>query len=195
MLLLLLAGCASDGRTLAEPEDWQTTTTRPLPPTSAPPQEESQTGLSLSSPDFAAGGEAPEATTCRDNNQFPNLRWSQLPTSAAEVVVVLSDQTNPEEPLLLWLMAGINPTATSLDAGTLPAGAFESLNDYGNHGYGSPCIDELGSGPRDLQFRVYVLNEPSGLAPQDPGNQAWETVKARSVDTASLLMRVNESSP
>ena len=32
----------------------------------------------------------------------------------AEIAVTLSDQTNPEEPLLLWLMAGISPSIRAL---------------------------------------------------------------------------------
>ena len=102
----------------------------------------------------------------------------------------LSDQTDPEEPLLLWLMAGIDPAREGLEAGTMPVGAFETLNDYGNPGYGSPCLDTFASGRRDLQFRLHVMNQPSGIAPGDPGNEAWTSVRAQSVDSASLLSRI-----
>jgi hypothetical protein len=189
--MVVLAGCASDGRTLRAPEDWQTTTTRPLPPTSAPPSEASESGLDLSSPDFEPGGLAPADTTCAGNNQFPNLGWENLPDGTAEIGLTLSDQTDPDEPLLLWLMAGIGPSEPGLDAGTLPGGAFETLNDYGNPGYGTPCLEDLGEGSRDLQFRIYILDQPSGLAPGDPGNDAWTALHARAVDTASLLMRID----
>ncbi|MFW2381370.1 MAG: hypothetical protein ACN4GZ_06380, partial [Acidimicrobiales bacterium] len=57
-LVMLASGCASDGKDLAEPRPWQTTTTRPLPPTSAPDQSTGNDGMSLSSSEFAAGGEA-----------------------------------------------------------------------------------------------------------------------------------------
>ena len=191
---LLLAGCANDGRTLSPPEDWQTTTTRPLPPTSAPESETSESGLALSSPDFAPGDPAPAETTCSGNNVFPALEWQDLPSDTAEIAVTLSDQTDPEDPLLLWLMAGINPNETGLSSGLAPAGAYETLNDYGNLGYGSPCLDSLGDGDRDLQFRIYILDQPSGLAAGDPGNEAWDTLAASAVDTASLLMRVSSAS-
>ena len=187
---LVGAGCASDGRTLAAPSPDQTTTTRPPPPTSAPPSEPSETGLSLSSPDFEPGGDAPIDTTCQGANVFPALTWAELPDSAVEIVVTLSDQTDPDEPLLLWLMAGISPLETGLDAGFAPAGAYETLNDYGNLGYGTPCLDRLTAGRRDLQFRIHVLDQPSGLAPGDPGNESWDSVRALAVDSASLLMRI-----
>lgn len=187
------AACASDGRELAEPSPDLTTTTRPLPPTSAPDIEESETGLVLTSPDFAPGAIAPQTATCAGGNSWPTLEWTNVPASAAELAITLTNQTNPDEPLLLWLVAGISPTETALLAGQLPAGAFETLNDYGNQGYGSPCIETIGeeaAGPVDLQFRLYVLEQPSGLAGGGPGNEAWDTLSAAATDSASVLMRV-----
>lgn len=192
-LSLAFAACANDGRDLAAPQDWQTTTTRPLPPTSAPPQELGSTGLSLFSTDFEAGGEAPVVARCDGSNRFPSLAWTDVDPSlgASELAIALSDQTNPEEPLLLWLMGGIDPTVTSVMSGTFPNdGAFESLNDYGQPGWGSPCIESFETGRRDLQFRLYVLGQPSDLASGAPGNEAWDEVAAKAVETATILMRV-----
>ena len=194
LIVVVLAGCADDGRALADPEPWQTTTTRPPPPTSAPTAEVSKSGLALTSSDFEAGGQAPLDATCAGGNVFPSLEWTEVGVAAAELAVALIDQTDPNEPLLLWLMAGISPEEPGLTAGQPPDGAFMTLNDYGSLGYGSPCLENTGDGQRDLQFRLYVLNEPSGLAGGDPGNEAWNTVAARSIDTASILMRITASS-
>ncbi len=191
VLGLLTAACADDGRDLSAPADWQTTTTRPLPPTSAPVQEISESGLALTSPLFAPGDDIPVSATCAGQNVFPDLQWAGVPATAVELAVTLSDQTDPETPLLLWLMAGIDPSNDGLSAGTMPTGAFETLNDYGNPGYGTPCLESFTDGRRDIQFRVHVLTQPSGIAPGDPGNEAWTTVKAGSVDSASLLAYVN----
>ena len=188
---LFAAGCASDGRELAEPSPGQTTTTRPPPPTSAPDSEDSPSGLSLMSPDFEPGDLAPINTTCAGDNKFPNLVWAGVPSSATELAISMSDQTDPEEPLLLWLMAGISPSTAGLDSGFAPPGAFETLNDYGNLGYGSPCLDALEEGRRDIQFRVYALDQPSGLAGGDPGNEAWESIRAQATDSATVLMRID----
>ena len=147
--------------------------------------------MSLTSPLFAPGENIPLSATCADRNVFPDLAWVDVPPDAVELAVTLSDQTNPEEPLLLWLMAGINPTNNGLAAGTMPTGAFETLNDYGNPGYGTPCLESFADGRRDLQFRLHAMTEPSGIAPGDPGNEAWDTVRARSVETASLLARID----
>ena len=195
-LALLMAACASDGRELAEPQDWQTTTTRPLPPTSAPPQLAGDTGLTLSSPDFTPGGNLPLISRCDGSNKFPTLEWTDvdLDLGAVELAVTLADQTDPENPLLLWLMAGISPDITVLPSGTFPnEGAFETLNDYGQLGFGNPCLESFESGRRDLQFKLYVLGTPSGLSSGAPGNTSWDDISARAVETATVLARVDSS--
>ncbi len=197
-LALAVASCASDGRDLAEPQPWQTTTTRPLPPTSALPQESGASGLTLTSPDFEPGADAPAGVRCDGSNIFPNLEWSGVdPTlGIAEFAVTLSDQTDPEEPLLLWLMAGIDAETTALTAGRFPNdGAFETLNDYGQPGWGTPCLESFETGRRDLQFRLYALGDASDLASGDPGNEAWDTVAAKAVETATVLMRIDATAP
>ena len=190
----MAVGCADDGRELAEPAEWQTTTTRPPPPTSAPPSEESASGVVLASPDFMAGGDIPTSATCAGDNVFPSLTWTSIPAEIGELAVTLSDQTDPNEPLLLWLMAGIDPSRSGVDAGLLPDGAFETLNDYGNPGYGTPCLESFQTGRRDIQFRLYLLPASSGLQAGDPGNEAWESLRAQATETASLLARVDSQS-
>ena len=194
VLAVLAAACASDGRELAEPQDWQTTTTRPPPPTSAPPQLAGDTGLTLSSPDFEPGGELPSVARCDGQNKFPTLEWTEPDPDlgAVELAVTLSDQTDPEAPLLLWLMAGINPGITQIPSGTFPNdGAFETLNDYGQQGFGTPCLESFETGRRDLQFKLYVLDSASGLSSGAPGNTSWDEITAKAVETATVLARVD----
>lgn len=192
LTLLLAAGCADDGRELAEPGPDQTTTTRPAPTTVAPAQEVSESGLALSSPDFEPGASAPPSALCTGANRHPALSWAGVPDGTAELAVTLSDQTNPAEPVLVWLVAGIDPTTTGLAAGELPAGAVETTNDYGTTGWGSPCLEDLG-GERQLQFRLHALVSPSGLTTGFPGNEAWDQVEAGAIDDATVLMVVPAS--
>lgn len=188
--VLLAGACGDDGRELAEPRPDQTTTTRPAPPTSAPPQQLGADGLTLESPEVEPGGVAPVDATCRGANRHPALSWTDVPEAAEELAITLSDQTDPANPVLLWLVAGIDPATTSLAAGEVPAGAVETANDYGEPGWGTPCLDTLGEGRRDLQFRLHALAEPSGLVAGQAGNEAWERVSVAAIDSASLLMTV-----
>ncbi len=192
-LAATVTACSNDGRDLAEAQDWQTTTTRPAPPTSAPPQGISDSGLVLSSPDFEPAGSAPTLVRCDGGNVFPSLSISNVPPGAAELAVTLSDQTDPELPVLLWLMGGISPDRTELASGVLPAGAYETLNDYGQYGWGNPCLESLATGKRDLQFKVYVMEREADIEAGDPGNEAWDTLAASATDSATLLMSIEGS--
>ncbi len=195
-LAVAASACASDGRELAQPQDWQTTTTRPPPPTSAPPQLEGETGLTLSSPDFEPGGDLPAVARCDGQNRFPSLEWTSIDPDlgAVELAITLADQTDPEGPLLLWLMAGIDPDVTELPSGTFPNdGAFETLNDYGQQGFGTPCLESFESGKRDLQFKIYVMDTASDLESGAPGNTSWDEISAKAVETATVLTRVDAS--
>lgn len=189
--VLLGAGCASDGRELRTPEPWQTTTTRPAPPTSAPPSLTGSSGIELSSPDFEPGGPTPLDQTCAGGNRPPALEWTSVPAETAELAITLSEQTDPTKPLLLWLVAGIDPTSAGIDGDPLPAGAVTALNDYGQSGWGNPCLESVKAGRVDLQFRVYVLEQPSGIQENAPGNEAWNTLRAAAVDSASILMTID----
>ena len=192
-----MSACAGDGRELAEPQDWQATTTRPPPPTSAPSQLACDTGLTLSSPDFPPGGSLPLISRCDGLNKFPTLEWTEVDPDldAVELAVTLADQTDPEGPLLMWLMAGISPDVTKIESGTFPnEGAFETLNDYGQLGFGTPCLESFETGKRDLQFKLYVLDTPTGLASGAPGNTSWDDISAKAIETATVLTRV-ESAP
>lgn len=191
---LIGSGCASDGRELAEPRPDQTTTTRPPPPTSAPDQLISDSGVSLVSTEFEPGADAPESVRCSGENRFPDLTWSGVPDDTAELAIALIDQTDPEEPLLFWLAAGLDPSFGGISGGVLPNGANESLNDYGQSGWGNPCLESAQNGKRDLQFKLYVLPNRSGVSPGQAGNEAWDLVASQAVDSATVLMRIDASS-
>ncbi|MEZ5340124.1 MAG: hypothetical protein R2706_01370 [Acidimicrobiales bacterium] len=87
---------------------------------------------------------APIDALCAGSNTFPTLSWTDVPGEAAEIAIALSDQTDPENPTLIWLMVGIDPALGELPGGQLPAGAAETLNDYAQLGYGNPCLEQLG---------------------------------------------------
>ena len=190
---LFLTACVSDGKDLAEPRPDQTTTTRPAPPTSAPDQLDGESGVSISSPDFEPGDRAPGVVRCSGINTWPTIIWTGVPEETAEMALALIDQTDPDEPLLFWLAAGIDPTFDRIESGVLPNGAYETLNDYGQTGWGNPCLESAQNGLRDLQFKLYIMPNRSGVAPGQAGNEAWDLVTSQAVDSATILMRIDAS--
>ena len=90
-IALFAGACSGDGRDLAEAQDWQTTTTRPPAPTSAPVGEVSASGVELTSPEFQPGATAPTDVTCAGANRSPALDWTAVPADIGELAVALID--------------------------------------------------------------------------------------------------------
>ncbi len=191
-----LISCSSDGTTLRAPTSDQTTTSRPPPVTAAADSLESPNGVRLSSPDFEPGDTIPVTATCNGSGTVPTLEWDGLsPGDGQELALSFTDQTDIDQPVLLWLATGISVDESSIEAGELPPGAVETLNDYGNSGFGSPCIESPADSSRRLQFRLHVLSGPSGVSEDDPGNEAFGTVQALTIDAAAVLVTVDSTSP
>jgi Raf kinase inhibitor-like YbhB/YbcL family protein len=104
--------------------------------------------LNLTSPAFAAGGEIPSRYTCEGQDVSPPLAWSQPPSDAKSLVLIVDDPDapDPRAPKMTWVHwvlynlppgAGQLPEAVAPNA--LPTGTREGLNDWKRTGYGGPC--------------------------------------------------------
>lgn len=141
LILVLLAACGG-----GEPEA--------LPPPAG--------GLEVTSPAFAEGEAVPAEFTCDGENVSPPLRWSGVPERAAELVLLVEDPDAPGDTFVHWVVFGLDPGLPGLERGTLPAGALEGGNDFGEVGYAGPCPPE-GDAPHRYVFTLYAISEPLGL--------------------------------
>jgi Raf kinase inhibitor-like YbhB/YbcL family protein len=84
---------------------------------------------------------------CHGNNVSPRISWAHVPRGTKSVVVTIFDPDAPTGGLgwTHWEIANIPPSASSLEKGAsgnpklLPAGAVETLTDFGESRYGGPC--------------------------------------------------------
>lgn len=102
--------------------------------------------MKLESPAFPNEGPIPAEYTCEGRNVSPPLRWSDIPSDAKSLVLIVDDPdapdpARPQRPWTHWLLYNIPPTTTALDAGVrlLPPSALEGVNDWHRIGYGGPC--------------------------------------------------------
>lgn len=146
----LVVGCShTDGRELAEPDPDLTATSPPttLPPTTLAPF------LSLKSPSFDVNGTLPPRFTCDGADVSPPLTIAGVPEDAESLVIALTDPDAGD--FVHWAVTDVRPDTTTLASGTLPAGAVEYANDFGDAAYGGPCPP---AGERHTYvFTVYAL--------------------------------------
>jgi len=120
--------------------------------------------LTLTSPDFDAGGEIPPMHTCEDSDVSPALTWTGAPSETRSFALIVDDPDAPDPaaPKMVyvhWVLYNIPVSATGLPRGsttaTLPEGTREGVNDWKRTGYGGPCPP---IGRHRYFFKLYALD-------------------------------------
>ncbi len=108
---------------------------------------------------------------CTGKNQSPQLSWAHAPEGTKSFAITMYDPDAPTGSgwwhwLVFDLPASCNSLAQgagNLEASTMPAGAIQSITDYGVAGYGGPC-PPAGHGLHQYIITVYALKtEQLGL--------------------------------
>jgi Raf kinase inhibitor-like YbhB/YbcL family protein len=95
-------------------------------------------------------------------NISPPVSWSEPPDLTRSIVVTIIDHHPIAHFWVHWCVSGIPPNVRELQEGAslhphlLPAGVIETVNSYGEPGYGGPAPPP-GSGPHEYVISVYAL--------------------------------------
>ncbi|WP_243722620.1 YbhB/YbcL family Raf kinase inhibitor-like protein [Actinomadura sp. 7K507] len=116
----------------------------------------------------------------------PPLEWSQAPEEVVEFALACEDPDAPTGTFAHWLLAGIDPAETGMEAGEQPTGAVAGRNDFGAEGYGGPK-PPAGDDPHRYFFRLYGLSEPSGLGPGFTAEDLREALTEKLVASGTLV--------
>ncbi len=169
----VLVSCKSDGRALKPASPSQTLsivvpTTIPVT-TLAPgqgipaesldslPAEISTTALSLNG-SWVDGGPLPPDSTCKGKGLSPDLKWTNSPAIATELVLTVTDAD--ASGFVHWILAGIDPATPGLSQGKIPRGTVQTLNSSPTLGWFAPCPPQ---GTHRYIFSLFVLTTPSGI--------------------------------
>ena len=129
--------------------------------------------FTLTSPTIKDGGSLPVEHVfnnfgCTGKNQSPKLEWRNMPAGTQSFALTVYDPDAPTgSGWWHWVLFDIpaNVTSLQLDASSvaakaLPAGAVESLTDFGAPGFGGACPPP-GDKPHRYIFTLYALNVPT----------------------------------
>lgn len=112
------------------------------------------TRLQISSPEFVSQQAIPAEFTCEGDNVAPGLRWSQVPSDAQSLVLIVDDP-DAGRVFTHWLVFNLPPRAGELADGRLPGGAIAGQNDWQTTEYQGPCPQ---SGRHQYHFKFYALD-------------------------------------
>ena len=101
---------------------------------------------------------------CQGENQSPQLSWENAPEGTQSFAITMYDPDAPTgSGWWHWLAFDIPATTRMIPTGAgdpgrklMPAGAIQSVTDYGAKGYGGPCPPE-GHGLHQYIITVYAL--------------------------------------
>jgi len=127
--------------------------------------------LDVGSVAFEADGPIPRKYSGEGENVSPPLRWSGIPASAKELVLICEDPDAPKaEPFILWVLYGLSALQTSLPEGipttqslAMLGGLMQGKNSAGKTGYTGP-MPPIGHGTHHYHFQLFALSEPTGLS-------------------------------
>jgi Raf kinase inhibitor-like YbhB/YbcL family protein len=122
----------------------------------------------LRSKAFIHGEMIPVKHTCDGENLSPPLEWTEPPRRTASLVLICDDLDAPAAWQTHWLMYNISPDYRIFPEGmhkteVLPWGSTQGCNDFGEIGYGGPCLND-GQGHRYI-FRLFAVGAAPNLPP------------------------------
>jgi Raf kinase inhibitor-like YbhB/YbcL family protein len=134
----------------------------------------------------------PRRYTCEGAGVSPSLAWSEAPEGTRGFALICEDPDAPGGTFAHWLLYNIPPARSELPENvppdpTLPWGAAQGRNDFGNVGYGGPC-PPMGSTHR-FYFRLYALDEQLDLPPGISRNQLLREVEKHAIARTGLMGR------
>lgn len=144
----------------------------------------------LTSSAFGSKESIPDRYTCEGPDVSPPLAWSGVPEGAKGFALVFEDPDAPGGTFTHWLLYNIPADRHELPEGvendpSLPWGAAQGRNDFGNVGYGGPC-PPMGSTHRFF-FRLYALDEALNLPPGASRHQLLSEVEDHALARAGLM--------
>lgn len=118
--------------------------------------------LQLTSTAFPHGGEIPSKYTCEGQDISPPLAWSDIPSGAKSLALIVDDPDAPDPAApkmtwVHWVLYNLPTNVNSLPEAIkqLPAGTLQGQNDWKRTGYGGPCPP---IGRHRYLHKLYVLD-------------------------------------
>jgi phosphatidylethanolamine-binding protein (PEBP) family uncharacterized protein len=145
-VLVLVAGCSRDGRTLAPalPEQNESIA---IVPTEQTVSLEPSEAFAVRGP-WVEGADIDLAFTCYGRNVSPPLEISGQPSGTVTLALLLHDVETPDQ--ILWAMANIAGGTVAIGEAAVPPDVVVATNSGGSAGYSPPC-------PSSGERRQYLL--------------------------------------
>ena len=152
--------------------------------------------MKISSPSFQESGVIPDKFSKNGQNVNPALKIEGAPAEAKSLLLIVDDPDATSGVFVHWLLYGIPPAITELDEGvpatvTLPNGARQGRNGFGDLGYGGP---QPPSGTHRYFFHLYALDYELPLRAGASREEIDRAIQGHTIEKAELMGRFQHRS-
>jgi Raf kinase inhibitor-like YbhB/YbcL family protein len=146
--------------------------------------------IEVTSTAFQQGKPIPKQHTGDGTDRSPPLRWSEPPAETKSIALICDDPDAPRGTWVHWVLFNLPPQTRELAEGvpttaSLPSGAKQGKNDFGNLGYGGPAPPK--GKPHRYFFKLYALAATQDLAPGATKAQLEDAMKGHILAEGQLM--------
>lgn len=169
LLALWFAGCQSSGQNTSSSKNIRV--------------------MKITSAVFKEGELIPNIYTCKGKNINPPVQIADVPAGTRSLALILDDPDAPGGTWVHWVMWNISPATGGIEENSVPTGAVQGKNSWGNSGYGGPCPP---SGVHRYFFKIYALNTALSLPSSDGKKDLEKAMKGHILAEGQLMGRVKK---
>ena len=141
-------------------------------------------GIKITSSAFKNNAYLPSKYTCDGADVNPPLTIENIPAGAKSLALIVDDPDAPRGTWVHWVAWTIDPGTREIKEQSIPTGAAQGMNDFGNRGYGGPCPP---SGTHRYFFKLYALDTALTLGPDATRAALEAAMKGHILDKAELI--------
>jgi hypothetical protein len=141
------------------------------------------TPMIITSDAFQNNGVIPAKYTCDGLNINPPLRFSDIPSHAKSLVLIVDDPDAISGDWSHWILWNILPTTESIHENSVPPTAIQGATDFGANKYGGPCPP---TGSHHYKFKLYALDAMLNLPKDTTKSRLLNAIQGHIITDAIL---------
>ena len=126
----------------------------------------------------------PKKYTCDGDGINPPLTFSDVPTDAQSLALIVDDPDAPSGTFTHWTIWNIDPKTERIEEKSVPVGSVEGENDFGKVGYGGPCPP---SRTHRYFFKLFALDTKLSLPKSAKRSSMEDALNGHVIDSTELV--------
>jgi hypothetical protein len=157
---------------------------KPYPLEKIPQRRTIKYSMQISSSAFQANAGIPTKYSCQGDGINPPLTFSEVPSDAKSLVLIVDDPDAPMGTFVHWVVFNIPPTTKEIAEHNSPANSIQGLNGTKKPGYIAACPP---SGTHHYFFKLYALDTELSLDETADKEKVGAAMQGHILDQAQLV--------